>query len=508
MAITTNLGNATANAPTSARLPVTLLCLGAGLALGTLVGAVPVKIAALVVAGAIGAILALGFPYAGGCLFVCALVAVTDADAGYEQRLWPIRDICKISGLPSALWSFFLILFGGAMFRLYFVRRGCSRISLFYLAIYAGILLFAAAVGLRNGWPVDGMHTESLRLLYPVMFFFLALHLFDSHERIRRALWLLFGVASFTAAVLACFYLAGKGVTFELEGAAKGSRIVTDDSGILMTFTAMLLLALAHIMSGRAKRMQTIILTLGCLPLIFALLFSFRRAEWIGVGGGLLVLCLSGTHAERMRLLRFLAPVVPVLLIVFGLLACHTGSMNLSGTLTRRFDTLLDGRHSSNRYHMFESLQTLKDIARQPFTGLGLAARHSPLPQYPDSEVPRNVVHNAWLFIWMKLGLPGLLALIWLFVRYLRCVTGGLRRTSNATGRPLLQALAALVPIWVMQSVSGPMPWYPHETMQVALYAAMALNLVYLGQAAAVLPAAIACMPRGERSACESVVGQ
>jgi len=104
--------------------------------------------------------------------------------------------------------------------------------------------------------------------------------------------------------------------------------------------------------------------------------------------------------------------------------------------------------------------------------------------------VPRNVVHNAWLYIWMKLGLLGLLATVWVFVRYLRRVFEGLHRsTAHPIDRPLLQALAALVPIWVMQSVTGPMPWYPRETMQVALYAAMALNLVCFGQSVAGPPA-------------------
>ena len=82
----------------------------------------------------------------------------------------------------------------------------------------------------------------------------------------------------------------------------------------------------------------------------------------------------------------------------------------------------------------------------------------------------------------MKLGLPGLLSLLWVGVCYLRRVSGGLRSPPQATGRPRLQALVALIPIWIMQSVSGPMPWYPRETMQVALYAAIALNLTYLDQ--------------------------
>ena len=485
MALSANPWYAAETTPAPARRAVWLLCLGAGLALGTIIGAVPLAVAAVVMAGALGAILAIGFPHAGGCLFVCALVAVADADAGYGQHVWPIRDVEKIRGLPSALWSFFLVLFGGAMFRLYFVQRGSSRVPLFYFAIYAGILLFAAAVGLRNGWPMAGMHAESFRLLYPVMFFYLAIHLFDSRERIRRALWILFGVAAITAAVLSCYYLAGRGVLFELEGGTKTSRIVTDDSAVLMTFTAMLLLALGQVMSGRAGRALTLLLAAGCTPLVVALLFSFRRAEWMGVAGGVLVLLLAGSRAERVRLLRFLAPVVPVLLLVFGAFAWRGESMHLGGHLTRRFETLLDGRHSSNRYHMFESLQTLKDLERRPFTGLGLASSHSPLPQFPDSGVPRNVVHNTWIFVWMKLGLPGLLALVWVSVLYLRRIAGGLRGPSSAAGRPLLLALAALMPIWFMQSVSGPMPWYPRMTMQVALYAAMALNLVYLDRVAA-----------------------
>lgn len=479
MAVELNSLNLAPPTPAAARLPAIGLCLMAGLIVGWVVGALPWQIAAVVVSSVAGSILAVRYPYAGTCLLLCTLLLVGEVVSPDEVLAapWPVHDVDVVHGLPSAVWLLGLAILGAATFRMIFIDRRASRAPWWYLAVYAAILATAGWTGLRNGWLRTEMRTELIRFTLPVLFFYLAINEFHTTDRIRIALWLLFGVGALNAAILAFYYLTGRGVLYDAASGAQWSRVVALDGASLTTFVGMPLLACARCMCQPVRASKQLLLTVACLPFLFGLAFSFRRAEWIGaVGGGVLLFVLS-RGSERVRMLRFLAPLAIVVFIVFGVIAVHARNLDMVHDVTSRLHTLRDTRNNSNRHHVFESRQTLRDIAREPFGGLGLAGRHGPIPEFPHCKIPTNIVHNAWVLIWMKFGLMGLLALVWISVCFLRRILAGLRGPIDGARRSLLLSLAAMVPLWLTQSLSGPLPWYPRATVLIAIFAAMAVNL-------------------------------
>lgn len=466
------------NGPSTARWPGVGFCLLAGIGVGAMCGLLPWKLTLLASAVSVGAVVALGYPFAGACGLLAALTIVDDDRDITPGVWWPPHDFKLFHGLPSALWLVFLVLFASSLFRCTIIDRRAARVSFGYLWTFLAILAIAWAVGSVNGWPVSAMHTESLRLLYPALFVYHIAAVFDTRARIARGLWVMFGAAAVHAALLSGFFLAGRGVAFALTGSTRVSRIVTLDSAALLIFAAMLLLAMAHIMCGLANARRHALLAFGCAPLLFALIFSYRRAEWLGTLLGMSALLWTGTPRERARLLRFLALVVPVAILAFGAVAMLRGHGEMLRNLTARAHTLNDRSHSSNRYHAYETIQTLKDISQRPLTGLGLGSQHSPLPQFPDIPIPLNVVHNAWIMIWMKLGMAGLLAALWGVCSGVCAMLRGLRAPLAPPARALLLALIAATPVWLAQSVSGPMLWYSRLLMLVVLFLGLGRSLL------------------------------
>jgi hypothetical protein len=76
----------------------------------------------------------------------------------------------------------------------------------------------------------------------------------------------------------------------------------------------------------------------------------------------------------------------------------------------------------------------------------------------------------------MKIGLPGLLFFLWAFWMYMRRIL----QHRPFRNRPLLLALASSSGMWLAMSLTGPTPWYLHQTFLIALFAAMAFVLTQI----------------------------
>lgn len=466
------------------RSAVLLACIAAGAILGGMLALPEWKIAVTAVAATAGAILAVGYPHLGGAAFVAGLVVVTDVKRSGHPSLWPLRDVDVVEGLPPALSLFFMLLFGGYMFRRYLVERRCSSLPMFYLAAYAALMVMSYVVGLQRGTNPVTRRVDFMNHLFPAVLFYLSVNLFERYEHIHAAVWACFAAATVHAAVLCAFFLAGRGVSFVLVGNAPASPIVTLDSCALMAFTAMSLLGCAWIMCGRAGTVSSLAILLCVAPMVFGVVFSFRRGEWLGMSGAFAFLFMLATTRERGRLARLAGPMA--LALFAGLLLVGVGTQyadSLFDSLSARTSTFTDTEHRSNLYHIAEPLQAIRDTMRSPFLGLGLGGQHGPVPGFDHANVPSHVVHNTWVYLWMKLGTFGLLFLAAVAVTYVKWVLTHLPRADTTSrGRPILMALASLMPLWFVQSMVGPMPWYPHQTFLVAVFSALTVNLIRLEQ--------------------------
>ena len=146
-----------------------------------------------------------------------------------------------------------------------------------------------------------------------------------------------------------------------------------------------------------------------------SLLLSYRRSFWIAAIVGVLMVLLLGAGHLRWR------TVVPGVAILASAvwLTINTGIVaELSGPLSERVESLNPSQvemDAEDRYRIGERRNVVQDLEEHPLTGLGLAVPWTGrFPLSIDRPGSREYVHFTALWWWLKLGLLGLMAYVWL----------------------------------------------------------------------------------------------
>jgi O-antigen ligase len=191
-----------------------------------------------------------------------------------------------------------------------------------------------------------------------------------------------------------------------------------------------------------------------------ALLLTYTRAQWIASVIALGLACLLMPAAGRRRL----APLVfaglgPGILVaglaVAGLLGARAGH-GLDALLARASSLTTPGEtldSTSLQWRVFEIGEALESIARHPWLGVGLGNDYRPRPLLGgeargDPRVTRfggdtrltRFMHNGYLYVATKAGLPTLAVLGWFAVALL--VAGGRAYRAAPDAPPKALALA------------------------------------------------------------------
>jgi O-antigen ligase len=444
-----------------------------GLAAGFILAGMPLALGFMSMGALVAVLLPFFSPVWTLGLFVTLLIIMTDAVHTASGSFFAIPDADLVEGLPSALVTYFLFMCAVLILKYGIIGRRRPMYSLRPLVIYAVILALALLTGLRHDWDAAIIRVDFLTLLLPVVFFYLCMEVLQNRRTIIRLLWLIMVVTCLKSVILALFYVMGRGwpyyVTSEIS-----YRIASFDSADLIAGVATLLMAFSLFTFPRTTNAQRMLLVMIAAPVLFVLVFSYRRAQWIGFALSVMFMIPLAHSVQRRRILTVL-----VLVLLMGTLALMTSEFGAARIerIMRRITSVFDARQDSNRYHLVEAQQTWHDIMQSPVLGLGLGGCHQPLGLYEEEPVPTNVVHNAWLYFWMKLGLPGLLFLVWAFGAF---ILKGLRARNRPDGQaawPWAMPLVAGAGLWLAMSLTGPIPWYYHQTFLFAFFAAAAMKL-------------------------------
>lgn len=444
-------------------------CLLAGLAAGLAIAMLPLRWSAVSIVALPALLLSLFRPDLTLYLFFAGLTLLTDYRSRSDGIHFAIPDADLIQGLPSVMTLFFLLMLISTVFRSTVIERRRPSFSLFFPLLYAGVMLFALATGISRGNNRELLQVDFIGLLLPPVCFWLCLTILDTREKVYRLLAILFAAGTLKALILCAYYLAGRGWTYGTY------RIVTLDSADLLIFITTGLLALHLLLAGRLRGLSGTAAAVACLPMLFAIIFSFRRAQWIGCALAGLLLFFGASAAVRRRLIMLGILAVCTAASVAGLGAINQHRREI---LLTRLASITDKEQPSNVYHILESKQTLKDLSHRPLTGLGLGGQHSPLGIYEDDAVPTNVVHNTFLYIWMKLGLPGLLFFTVAALIFIRKILRFLHTETDSQTRDIALPLAASTGLWFAMFLTSPIPWYLHQTFIKAMIAATVIALI------------------------------
>ncbi len=192
-------------------------------------------------------------------------------------------------------------------------------------------------------------------------------------------------------------------------------------------------------------------LPIAAIPVAVVYLISERRAAFVGLLAATIMLFLVLFWRKRRVFWR----TAPIVLIIVTL---YTAAFwNSSGTLgfpAQAVKTIvapgqLDEKdQTSDAYREAEKFDILTTIKSSQFLGIGFGQkflRPVPLPEITAFELAAYTPHNSVLWIWMKTGLGGFVAMLFLFGSAMRIGARSLLETSDADESAVIFTLAASV---------------------------------------------------------------
>lgn len=201
---------------------------------------------------------------------------------------------------------------------------------------------------------------------------------------------------------------------------------------------------------------------------------SFNRAVWAGFAVGALLLLIFKPRTRHSAFAPFIVLFTFVCIGVAGLLVAKP---RVADALIERVASIKDeGRRGSSLGFRFdENEQALEALRRSPITGVGMGGEYKRVYRQLstagsfDTEI--TFIHNGYLSLWLKLGLPGLLfavALLLVVVRY--CRNG---RHQNDSGSQ--ERMAGLTTIFLVYISATTAPDWSTSSSLAALASILAL---------------------------------
>ncbi len=419
------------------RVEQTAIILAAGLliALAIVVGTYVLgkpKLLAGVLGGPIFILLTMRWPEVG----ILSLVGIT---GGLIDTNWlPILGLGPVSvHIPEMMLAVLLGLLGLRLttqrgFRLYFSPL---LVPLLIFMAVAVISMFNAVLLHDTG---ANQALRFMRIIVQWCLFIPVIGLIRDRRSLRRlinGLWVLASVLALAAvfrqrlpflhpAILPVHEMAltTAGVTFETVP----RRFFVGDPVLFV----MLPLTLGHLAIVREHERSTRwvwgMVGLLCL-LSFWLLYSFQRNFWLCAAFEVALLAAMLRGPERLRLTKRITLFLAVLVVYIAVLqAVQPGQIDrLLTAANNRIVSLLRAptrSDSSTTWRVAENHYALRQIARNPVLGVGLASTYRPPLENEDTIQDVSLgayVHNAYLWLAVMMGLAGLLPFLALCLLYL-----------------------------------------------------------------------------------------
>lgn len=323
-----------------------------------------------------------------------------------------ISDVLLVLGLASVVFRYRLRPFP---------RVVTAR---FLAGIALGVL--ALGVGLTQN-PLEEVFTDLRMLIYLVLFvwWFHALMRTESPATLARAAVLTLCVGAAVAVVRASLINSGYlpapideqvQVTYYQELGANRLTLPGAD-----TLSVMFLPVFWAALLRTSSRMERGLLLVGAASATGVTIMTFTRTDWIAVTAGVLLVSAIFAVTGWSRLARRRLVILTIALLVVAYAASFVvlpgSDLPLRELATRRFsmDSSVGGPNNLD-YRWQEGKAALQRVAETPVWGAGLGGQFlfAAFPTFV--EVPVSWTHSGWIWLILKGGGAGLLAVLALFV--------------------------------------------------------------------------------------------
>lgn len=231
-------------------------------------------------------------------------------------------------------------------------------------------------------------------------------------------------------------------------------------------FMAMVVWAAASLGISTQVRSRAILLSVFVL-FSFSLAATFSRGYWLGTFLALFVVFLFLTKPERVRMAGILSLVCLGGIVLAWLMLGDRFGAVAAIVFGRLLSAGLALEDLSFLTRLEESKAVLAQIAANPVMGYGLGADFAYYSPLRGVTYTNAYVHNAYLWLWFKLGLAGLAVFLALYIGKIKAAINALRRTGQ--NRPLAITAVALLIGMMIISFTSPQFYARDSVMIIAL---------------------------------------
>lgn len=302
-----------------------------------------------------------------------------------------------------------------------------TPLNLPFAVFYGGAALSTVLGLIRQNYHQDAISSgiSEVRTIGYYFLFFLAVNLLRDEKQIRLLMKAFFLLATVVAGAMVLQYILGQSVEIitgrvESYGTLGASRSevtrITNFEGESTILVA--LVARTAILAMRKFKAVRLIEFVQWGILVVAVVITFNRNFWFGVGLSMVMLAVLLRGEDRERAFRWGTVSLMGLIAVIAISAALPDS-KISGLSTAAFDRFsslfvreeyaADSQESSLRWRDFEYSYAFPQIMKQPILGLGLGSPYRPFVVGRDWENFQGIryVHNAHIWILVKTGLIG-----------------------------------------------------------------------------------------------------
>lgn len=290
------------------------------------------------------------------------------------------------------------------------------------------LLLFCLSVCIGMGTAVihhgvNFSHTtyEARILLYYALFFVVE-NLVRNRTQLKRLIWGVFVIGFCTALLIVLQTISF--ISFFQTDSSSSSQLLQRAfhpgfNSILMT-----ILAFVCLLGEKSRFSKEVWIWFALLILGSSILLSLGRNIILSISITLLVLLLIMEKHRRIRLIKSLLILVLASLCAFNLLRILAPSaeiLDYPQALADRFVHLFTTDPLSSKetllWRIQETQYAWEKIIESPFLGIGLKTEYR--PEFYEGDSLTSYIHNGYLWLWLKLGLPGLISFLWMLLAFL-----------------------------------------------------------------------------------------
>ncbi|MFQ5797954.1 MAG: O-antigen ligase family protein [Bacteroidota bacterium] len=187
-----------------------------------------------------------------------------------------------------------------------------------------------------------------------------------------------------------------------------------------------------------------------------SLILTFSRGYWIAIVLGFLLIFFLVERSQKFRMFRYAAAFTGVASFLLIFLFSDFAKFLFDAIFTRFLSAGNIASDPSVQNRLQESAAVVAHIASNPIVGSGLGTLFRYHNILLDYTYEGWYVHNAYLYLWFKVGLFGLITFMVAYLIRLRQNFQAFRKQQNPARRALLLGCFAILTAIIPLSITSP----------------------------------------------------